>query len=219
MPIRRPAVAFLQAEQFALRVHQTFQVVKPTSASAYAVCRERRASATGTGASGNGSSAGCRAGWTARAAGDAPMEPHRPSAFAGAFPVGRGHPTPTEMLSRDERDRYLIAAADRYCIGLSDNAAADVLVAKLRLYRETARQRDCDCDEARCPPRHRNTIREYFWMVLKARDRLPGERLVRRCCGRARAVLKRLDTPEQFNSRHRADPGIFCQRPAPPRLR
>ena len=61
------------------------------------------------------------------------MKPHRASAFAGAFPVGRGHPTPAEMLSRDERDRYLIAAADRYCVGMSDNAAADFLIAKLSL--------------------------------------------------------------------------------------
>ncbi|MET4034515.1 hypothetical protein ABIB94_008422 [Bradyrhizobium sp. JR7.2] len=107
------------------------------------------------------------------------MKPVRPSTFAGAFPVGRGHPTPAEMLSRDERDRYLIAAADKYCARLSDNAAAELLVAKLSLYRVTAWQRDRDCDEALCPLRHRNTIREFFWMILKARDRLPGERLVR----------------------------------------
>ncbi|MGY4294230.1 hypothetical protein ACVWXN_002325 [Bradyrhizobium sp. i1.4.4] len=107
------------------------------------------------------------------------MKPVRPSTFAGAFPVGRGHPTPAEMLSRDERDRYLIAAADKYCARLSDNAAAELLVAKLSLYRVTAWQRDRDCDEVLCPLRHRNTIREFFWMILKARDRLPGERLVR----------------------------------------
>jgi hypothetical protein len=83
------------------------------------------------------------------------------------------------MLSRDERDRYLIAAADRYCIGRSDNSAADYLCAKLRLFRATAWRRDRDCDEALCPARHRGTIREFFWMVLKARDHLPGERLVR----------------------------------------
>lgn len=107
------------------------------------------------------------------------MKPVRPSIFAGAFPVGRGHPTPAEMLSRDERDKYLVEAADRYCIGLSYNAAAAVLIAKLSLYRATAWQRDRDCDEALCPPRHRGTIREFFWMVLRSRDRLPGERLVR----------------------------------------
>jgi hypothetical protein len=60
------------------------------------------------------------------------MKPDCGSIFS-SFPVGRGHPTPAEMLSRDERDRYLIAAADRYCVGMSDNAAADFLIAKLSL--------------------------------------------------------------------------------------
>jgi beta-lactamase class A len=62
---------------------------------------------------------------------------------------------------------------------MSDNAAADLLIAKLSLYRATAWQRDRDCDEALCPLRHRGSIRELFWMVLKSRDRLPSERLVR----------------------------------------
>jgi hypothetical protein len=105
------------------------------------------------------------------------MKPHRPSVFAGAFPVGRGHPTPAEMLSRDERDRYLVEAADRFYVGVSDNSAAADLVVKLARYRETAWRNDGA--EALCPHRHRGTIREFFWMILKARDRLPGERLVR----------------------------------------
>ncbi|MDE5465224.1 hypothetical protein [Bradyrhizobium sp. CSS354] len=105
------------------------------------------------------------------------MKPHRPSTFAGAFPVGRGHPTPAAMLSRDERDRFLVECADRYCVSMSDNAAAEFLIAKLSLFRATAWQRDRD--EALCPQRYRNTLREYLWMILKARDRLPGERLVR----------------------------------------
>ncbi|MET3992140.1 hypothetical protein ABID65_003788 [Bradyrhizobium sp. S3.9.2] len=105
------------------------------------------------------------------------MKPVRPLTFAGAFPVGRGHPTPAEMLSRDERDRYLIAAADRFYVGVSDNSAAADLVTKLSLYRATAWHNDGP--EALCPARHRGTIREFFWMILKSRDRLPGERLVR----------------------------------------
>ena len=105
------------------------------------------------------------------------MKPHRPSTFAGAFPVGRGHPTPQAMLSRDERDRYLIAAADRYCVSMSDNAAADYLCAKLSLYRATAWQNDRT--EALCPSRHRNTLREFLWCALKARDHAPSARLIR----------------------------------------
>jgi hypothetical protein len=105
------------------------------------------------------------------------MRPHPPPSFVSEFPVGAGHPTPQAMLSRDERDRFLVAAADRYCIGLSDNAAAEYLVVRLTRYRETAWRKDCA--EAQCPARHRGTITEFFWMVLKSRDRLPGERLVR----------------------------------------
>jgi hypothetical protein len=105
------------------------------------------------------------------------MKQHRPSIFADAFPVGAGHPTPAEMLSRDERDRYLIAAADRYCIGMSDNAAADYLVVRLARYAETAWRKEYA--EALCPARHRGIITELFWMILKSRDRVPSERLVR----------------------------------------
>lgn len=101
----------------------------------------------------------------------------RTSRPASAWVPGPGHRTPADMLSRDERDRYLRAAADRYCIGMSDNAAADYLSVRLKRYRETAWQRDRA--EALCPPRHRGTIREVFWMALKARDRQPGSRLVR----------------------------------------
>lgn len=105
------------------------------------------------------------------------MKQDRPPTFAGAFPIGPGHPTPAEMLSRDERNRYLIAAADEFCVGMSDNAAAADLVAKLSLYRATAWRNDGP--EALCPARHRGTIREFLWMALKSRDRLPKERLLR----------------------------------------
>lgn len=105
------------------------------------------------------------------------MMQDRPPTFASAFPVGAGHPTPAEMLSRNERDRYLIAAADRYCVGMSDNSTADYLVVRLARYRATAWLREGP--ETRCPARHRGSITEFFWMILKARDRVPGARLVR----------------------------------------
>ena len=105
------------------------------------------------------------------------MKPHPPASFVSSFPIGRGCPTPRAMLARNERDRYLIAAADRFCIGQSDNAAADYLLVRLARYRETAWREDYA--HALCPARHRGTIREFFWMVLKSRDRELGERLVR----------------------------------------
>lgn len=121
--------------------------------------RVRRPSASGAGTCGDGRVADSSARRTLRAAGHEDMKPVRPLTFAGAFPVGRGHPTPAEMLSRDERDRYLIAAADRFYVGVSDNSAAADLVTKLSLYRATAWHNDGP--EALCPARHRGTIREF----------------------------------------------------------
>ena len=105
------------------------------------------------------------------------MRQDRGSIFAGAFPVGAGRATPQAMLSRDERDRYLREAADQHCVGLSDNAAAHHLVVRLATYRSTAWRKDYA--EALCPAKYRDTITEFFWMILKSRDRVPSERLVR----------------------------------------
>lgn len=100
---------------------------------------------------------------------------------------GAGHRTPATLLAIDERDRYLVEAADRFCVGMSDNAAAHYLLAGLTRFRETAWLND-DA-EAACPSRHRGSVREFFWMILKSHDRLPSERLVRevlRASARAR---------------------------------
>jgi hypothetical protein len=105
------------------------------------------------------------------------MKPHQASAFAGALPVGAGHRTPADMLSRNERDHFLREAARRHCVGMSDRQAAAWLHTKLSRYRENAFRRDRS--EALCPARHRGTITELLWCVLKVRDSLPSERLIR----------------------------------------
>jgi hypothetical protein len=94
---------------------------------------------------------------------------------------GPGHRTPTTMLAIDERDRYLRAAADRFCAGMSDRGAGAMLRTKLMLYRSGAWRRDA-C-EALCPPRHRGTIKELLWMTLKARDHVPSTMAIRRALG------------------------------------
>lgn len=81
------------------------------------------------------------------------------------------------MLSRDERDRYLREAADRFYIGMSDRQAAAFLRAKLMRYREGSWRRDAS--ENLCPVRHGGTITELLWSILKVRDAIPGDRLVR----------------------------------------
>jgi len=52
-----------------------------------------------------------------------------------------------------------------------------MLYTKLRRYREGAWRRDRA--EALCPARHRGTINELMWCVLRVRNRLVGERLIR----------------------------------------
>ena len=93
------------------------------------------------------------------------------------LPVGPGHRSAETLLRLDERDRYLREAASRFCIGMSDRAAAAVLFTKLARYREGAWRRDAS--EALCPVRHRGTVTQFLWMVLKCRDAVPGERLIR----------------------------------------
>jgi hypothetical protein len=91
---------------------------------------------------------------------------------------GRGHRTPATLLSLSERDHFLRAAVDHHCTGMSDRAAAAMLHAKLARYREGAWRRDRV--EALPPPRHRGTITELLWCVLKVRDRVPSEMTIRR---------------------------------------
>ena len=106
------------------------------------------------------------------------MRPHRASAFADATPVdGRGRRSPGDVLARAVRDHLLRIAADRFCAGMSDRAAAKHLHTKLSRYRAGAWRRDRS--EALCPARHRGTVNELMWLVLKIRDAIPGDRMIR----------------------------------------
>lgn len=60
---------------------------------------------------------------------------------------------------------------------MSDRQAALLLHSKLDRYRSGAWRRDKT--EALCPARHRGTVTEFLWCVLKVRDHLPSERLIR----------------------------------------
>jgi hypothetical protein len=110
------------------------------------------------------------------------MKPVRPSTFADAFPIGAGHPTPAEMLSRDERDRYLREAATFYP-GCGDREIARQLRKALLTYRARAWRRDQN--EALCPVRYRGTLKQALWCLLKSRDRVPGDRAARAALARS----------------------------------
>jgi hypothetical protein len=106
------------------------------------------------------------------------MKPVRASALADAVPLdGRGHRTPATRLMQDERDHYLREAARLHCIGMSDRQAAATLQVRLARYREGAWRRDSS--EALMPPRLAGRLDGLLWCVLKVRDRLVGERLIR----------------------------------------
>ena len=71
----------------------------------------------------------------------------RPNARRAARRSRSSHASNVVALS--ERDHILRAAADRYCVGMSDRQAALVLHARLARYREGAWRRDRI--EALCP--------------------------------------------------------------------
>jgi hypothetical protein len=88
---------------------------------------------------------------------------------------GRGRRTPRTLLAIDERDRYLIEAA-RHFPGASDREVARRLRTALLRYREGRWRRsraDLNC------PHDAGTITAVLWMLLKVRDAIPSERLIR----------------------------------------
>src|ERR1700741_2564380 len=90
---------------------------------------------------------------------------------------GAGHRTPQTLLLLDERDKMLIEARNLYCVGMSTNAAADYLHAKLSRSGSTAWQ--CDRVEDRCPPRLAGRLDALLWYALKSHDHAPSARLIR----------------------------------------
>jgi hypothetical protein len=100
-----------------------------------------------------------------------------------AVPVdGRGHGrTPRVQLILDERDKLLIEAARRFCISMSDRAAAEYLRDALSRYREGRFRRSRA--ETTCPPQHRGRLDEMLWLLLKTSDHVPSIATIRRVLG------------------------------------
>ena len=93
---------------------------------------------------------------------------------------GRGKRSPRVMLQLDERDRYLAVAAG-FFPGASDREVARRLRTALLRYREGRWRRsraDLTC------PHERERIEAMLWMLLKVRDHVPSERLIRMVLGR-----------------------------------
>ena len=99
-----------------------------------------------------------------------------------SVPDNRGKRTPRTLLAIDERDRYLIEAA-RHFSGASDREIARRLRIALLRYREGAWRRTRG--EAICPPRHAGRLEATLWSILKVRDHVPSERLIRAVLSRS----------------------------------
>ena len=90
---------------------------------------------------------------------------------------GRGQRPPADVLARAIRDHLLRTAADRFCAAASQREAATMLRTKLIRYRERAWRRNRV--EVQCPDRHRGTVTELLWTILKIRDAVPCDRTIR----------------------------------------
>jgi hypothetical protein len=114
------------------------------------------------------------------------MKPVRHASLADAVPFqrGAGHRTPATLLLIDERDRYLIEAADRFCIGMKDRPAAHHIRTALLRYQTCAWRRDRA--DLTCPARHAGSLTAVLWMLLKVRDAIPSEPTIRRVLGAIR---------------------------------
>ena len=88
---------------------------------------------------------------------------------------GRGHRSWNTKLIIDERDRYLIEAAKFYP-GCRDREVARRLRSALSIYRDGRWRRDRSA--ALCP-HAAGTVAAALWRVLKVRDAIPSDRLIR----------------------------------------
>jgi hypothetical protein len=95
---------------------------------------------------------------------------------------GPGHRTPQTLLLLDERDKMLIEIARRFYPGLSHLEAAHRLRSRLLIYRDCRWQRTCLDFRWPHPPEKIETL---LWQLLRVRDRIPSERLIREVLARA----------------------------------
>jgi hypothetical protein len=97
---------------------------------------------------------------------------------------GVGQRSPSTLLRIDERDALLRQAA-RFYPGCSDREVARRLRVALLTY-QTGRWRRTRADLT-CPKEHAGKLAGVLWAILKVRDFVPSERLIRAVLSRAEA--------------------------------
>jgi hypothetical protein len=105
------------------------------------------------------------------------MKQVRTADLTNAAPVaGPGRRTPATMLALDERDALLVEIARRFYGGLSHRETAHRLRRSWLLYRQGRWRRTYT--ELRCP-HDAERLDAALWCLLRIRDSLPSERLIR----------------------------------------
>ena len=105
------------------------------------------------------------------------MKPLRISDLTHAEAIGRGHGrTPAVQLLIDERDKLLVEAA-RFFLGVSDREVARQLRIKLLRFQNGSWRREQA--DLTCPAKHAGKLTAVLWSLLKVRDFVPSERLIR----------------------------------------
>jgi hypothetical protein len=94
-----------------------------------------------------------------------------------------GQRSPATLLALDERDALLREAARRFYADLSHREAARLIRIALVRYR-AGRWRRTRADLT-YPPEHRGRIEAVLWMILRTRDHVASERLIRAVLSRA----------------------------------
>jgi hypothetical protein len=106
------------------------------------------------------------------------------------------------LLHLRVRDLFLRLAAEAYCAGMSNSAAAEWVHRKISRYRACAWQRDRVAETV--PPRLTGHVNGLLWCVLKCRHRVPSARLIRlalsRQCGEPHELECGL--PQRAGCRH-----------------
>lgn len=82
------------------------------------------------------------------------------------------------LLRIDERNRYLIQAAQQFYPGLSHREVARQLFVRLSRFREGSWRRYRT--DALCPVRLVGRLDGALWCVLRCHDAIPAERTIRR---------------------------------------
>ena len=90
---------------------------------------------------------------------------------------GRGHRSYELELRLSERNHFLREAARLHCVGMSDRQAAEFLRTKLSRYHSGAWRRHQA--ENLMPPMLEGRVEAWCWRILRCRDTIPGDRLLR----------------------------------------